>query len=69
CDFNLKRAAHGYFNLSSFFSPLYAASYKIGIRHFGFICVKMERQLMKKPFINQLNNVLMNRLNALKNLN
>ncbi|MEH2424246.1 MAG: hypothetical protein V7K48_26055, partial [Nostoc sp.] len=31
-DFNLKRAAHGYFNLSSFFSPLYAASYKIGIR-------------------------------------
>ncbi|MEH2424068.1 MAG: hypothetical protein V7K48_25125, partial [Nostoc sp.] len=32
CDFNLKRAAHGYFNLSSFFSPLYAASYKIGIK-------------------------------------
>ncbi|MEH2218636.1 MAG: hypothetical protein V7K72_16255, partial [Nostoc sp.] len=32
CDFNLKRAAHGYFNLSSLFFLLYAASYKIGIR-------------------------------------
>ncbi len=31
CDFNLKRAAHGYFNLSSLFSLFYAASYKIGI--------------------------------------